>query len=227
MDETRQVEITESGTLSTHLFITPVQHTPYTTHLFDTQQYRIRYSKLVAKKMLKAVSADFRSWMHEDPDTVKHKLTLFREFCSEDAADAADMAKIYSFVVQALVDFAIGGPSATSVKPYGLPAARSERAFKALPTTVLAVTVSSLYQVVRTEPANLDAWIKKPRPNITSPWRRGTIARFVHMRKVFKQYRTKAFKSYEENDGLYMGEPELSAAVSKQTVSDIEFDEDF
>jgi hypothetical protein len=180
----------------------------------------------VAKKKLKAVTEDFRTWMHENPDTVTHKLALYREFCSEDDDDA-DMAKIYFFVVQALVDFAMGPPGAKSLKPFGLAAARSERAFKALPSTVLAVTVSALYQTVRTKPAKLDVWIKKARPNITSPWRHGTIARFVHFRKVFKQYRTKAFKAYEENDGVYMGEPELSAAVPAKTASsEIESDED-
>ena len=190
-------------------------------------QYRIRYSKLVAKKMLKTVSVDFRAWVHDDPDTRDDKLELFREFCSEDPDDA-DMAKIYHFVIQALVDFAIGNPTIKSVKPFGLPASRSERAFKALPSTVLAVTVAALYQVVRTDPSKLEAWIKKPRPHITSPWRRGTIARFIHMRKVFKQYRQKAFKAYEEQDGLYMGEPEpAQPAASKSAKPDTDFEEDF
>jgi hypothetical protein len=135
------------------------------------------------------------------------------------------MVQVYSFVAGCLVDYAMGIPTIKTVKPYGLKASRSEQVFKALPSGILALTFAALYQVVRTPPDLLDKWVQKPRPNITSPWPRGTILRFVRLQKVFCTNRKVLFKTYELQGGKYMGKDESEPV--QEPVHEPDFEEDF
>ena len=125
----------------------------------------------------------------------------------------------------ALVRYAKGNPVATTVKPYGLKAARSTTDFQSLPTTILALTFAALYQVIRMEPHLLNKWIKTPRHFITCPWPRGMIKRYVSLQQVFEKNRYQVFRSYEDGGGEYMGDEERLSTPTKSPVE--EFDEDF
>ena len=178
--------------------------------------------------MLKKISAAFREWIHEDEKTREDKLRLVRTLDSNDAKDKEMLDIARSYVGQALVSYAQGNPAVKTVKPYGLKAARSTKAFKSLPTTSLSLTFAALYQVVRTEPSMLDKWIKKPRENITHPWPRGMIKRFMKLGQVFEEKRWQVFKAYEDDGGEYMGDED----VEHDTTPDdpnvrTEFEEDF
>ena len=72
----------------------------------------------------------------------------------------------------------------------------------------------------------LGKWIKTPRQNITQPWPRGMIKRFVKLQQVFENYRDQVFKSYEDAGGEYMGEEEKEVTTSVQSPVDM-FEEDF
>ena len=132
-----------------------------------------------------------------------------------------------SFVAKALVSYAQGNPKVKTVKPYGLKAARLTKFFKQLPTTSLSLTYAALYQVVRTEPSMLDKWIKRPRQNITQPWARGMIKRFIKLGQVFEENRWQVFKAYEDDGGEYMGDedPNVGDDTPEETI--MEFQEDF
>ena len=135
-----------------------------------------------------------------------------------------------SRVVAALVAYAEGNPQSQNVKPYGLKAARSTKAFKSLPSTTLALTFAAMYQVLRTDPDMLDKWIKKPRQNITTPWPRGMIRRFIKLQQVFQENRAYLFKAYEDDGGEYMGEEEEKKEEDDPTpvkTNDDNFEEDF
>ena len=146
---------------------------------------------------------------------------------SKDEKDKEMLDIARSYVAQALVSYAIGNPSAKTVKPYGLKAARSTKAFKQLPTTSLGLTFAAMYQVVRTDPSMLDKWIKTSRENITHPWPSGMIKRFMKLGEVFERKRWEVFNSYEDDGGEYMGDEDGTDTPEKGTVSSTEFEEDF
>ena len=146
---------------------------------------------------------------------------------SKDEKDNEMLEIARSYVGQALVSYALGNPSVKTVKPYGLKAARSTKAFKKLPTTSLGLTFAAMYQVVRTDPSMLDKWIKKPRENITDPWPSGMIKRFMKLGEVFEAKRWQVFKSYEDDGGEYMGDEDETDTPEKGTGVSIEFEEDF
>ena len=181
------------------------------------------------KTLLRRVSTEFRNWIHSDEKTKEDKLRLVRKLECEDAEDEEMLWTARVYVGSVLVAYAQGNPNTKTVKPYGLKAARSTKAFKSISSTILALTFAALYQVVRTDPSLLDKWIQTPRQNITSPWPRGMIQRFVSLQKVFQKNRDQVFKSYEEDGGEYMG-PEVvkehtRRITGKPHVDD--FEEDF
>ena len=150
-----------------------------------------------------------------------------RTLDSKDEKDKEMLDIARSYVGQALVSYALGNPSVKTVKPYGLKAARSTKAFKQLPTTSLGLTFAAMYQVVRTDPSMLDKWIKKPRENITDPWPSGMMKRFMKLGEVFEGKRWEVFKSYEDDGGEYMGDEDETDTPEKGTVASTEFEEDF
>ena len=182
---------------------------------------------MVNKTLLKKVSAEFREWIHDDQNTKENKLRLVRELDSNDDKDQEMLAIARCYVGKALVSYAQGNPRVETVKPYGLKAARSTKCFKALPTTSLSLTFAALYQVIRLEPSMLIKWISKPRHNITSPWPRGMIMRFIKLGKVFKEKRWQVFKAYEDEGGEYMGDEEDTSTPGKEETPITEFEEDF
>ena len=141
------------------------------------------------KTLLKRVSKQFRAWIHCEKTTKHVKLRLVRTLTSEDdeEADLLEIARMH--VGMTLVEYAQGNPDVKTVKPYGLKAVRSTREFKLLPTTTLALTFATMYQVIRIDPHLLDKWMKTPRQNITNPWSRGMIKRYVSLQGVFEKYR--------------------------------------
>lgn len=153
-------------------------------------------------------------------------MRLVRELDSKDPKDKKMLHQARSYVAGALVEYSQGNPAVKTVKPYGLKAARSTRKFKALPSTILALTYAALYQVVRTEPSMLHKWIRKPRRNITMPWSRGMMKRFMGLQKVFEIYRWQVFNAYEEDGGEYMGD-ETEDTDTTPTKDLDEFEEDF
>ena len=132
-----------------------------------------------------------------------------------------------------LVSYSQGNPNVKTVKPYGMKAAKSTKEFKSLPTSTLALTFAAMYQVIRMHPEMLDKWIKTPRENITHPWPRGMMKRYVSLQQVFEKYRYEIFKAYEDSGGEYMGEPDTqddSVTPIQSPVNDFQeegFEEDF
>ena len=154
-------------------------------------------------------------------------MRLVRELTTADEEEKKTLETARVYVADALVSFAHGNPSVKTVKPYGLKAGRSTRAFKLLSTTTLSLTFATLYQVVRTEPHMLDKWIKTPRQNITNPWPRGMMKRFIKLQEVFEKYRYQVFKAYEYSGGEYMGEEEdVEESTPVQSPAN-DFEEDF
>ena len=201
------------------------------THIIKIHatQYRIRFSKLVNKTLLEKVSREFREWIHEDPDLKEDKLRMERTLTAKNPKYKEMLHKARSYVGQALVAYSQGNARATTVKPFGLKAARSTKIFRQLPSTILALTFAALYQIVRTTPDMLNKWIRKPRVNITSPWPRGMILRFMNLQKVFEINRWQVFNAYEEDGGEYMGDEEETEETDTSPVKDEgdEFEEDF
>ena len=146
---------------------------------------------------------------------------------TEDDEETAMLEIARTHIGTALVMYAQGNPNVTTVKPYGLKAARSTTEFKLLPSTTLALTFAALYQVIRMDPCLLDKWIKTPRQNITNPWPRGMIKRYVSLQQVFEKNRYQVFKSYEDSGGEYMGEEERRSGTPRTKSPVEEFDEDF
>ena len=190
-------------------------------------QYRIRFSKLSNKKLLKTVSHEFRGWVHEDPDTRDDKIRLMRELSSDDEEDAAMLKKCRTYVGAALVDYAKGSPDVTACKPYGLKPARLTSAFQQLPSVTFAITFAVLYQIVRIEPDLLDKWVKTPRHHITNPWPRGMIKRFVKLQATFTRNRDAVFKAYTESGGVFMDDEEEEGAIASESAVVADFEEDF
>ena len=182
------------------------------------------------KKLLKTVSTVFRDWIHRDKDTTEVKLRLVRTLTTEDEEEKDLLETARSHVGAVLVAYAQGNPQVKTVKPYGLKAARSTSKFKELPSATLSLTFAALYQVLRTEPHTLDKWIKTPRQNITQPWPRGMIKRFVQLHEIFATYRWQVFNAYENSGGEYMGEEHAtnptSSTADDTPVEDM-FEEDF
>ena len=181
---------------------------------------------MVNKTLLKRVSRQFCEWIHNDSTTKDVKLRLVRNMTTEDIEETVMLEIARTHVATALVAYAQGNPHVTTVKPYGLKAGRSTIEFKLLPSTTLALTFAALYQVIRMEPHLLDKWIKTPRQNITNPWPRGMIKRYVSLQGVFEKYRYEIFQSYEDSGGEYMGEEERRSITPTQSPME-EFDEDF
>ena len=190
-------------------------------------QYRIRFSKLANKKLLRTVSHEFRGWVHEDPDTRDDKIRLMRELSSDDEEDAAMLKKCRAYVGAALVDYARGSPDVTACKPYGLKPARLTSAFQQLPSVTFAITFAVLYQIVRIEPDLLDKWVKTPRYHITNPWPRGMIKRFVKLQATFTRNRDAVFKAYKESGGAFMDDEEEEGAIASGSAVVADFEEDF
>ena len=170
----------------------------------------------------------FREWIHCDKETTEVKLRLVRTLTSEDEKEKEMLQTARAHVGAVLVAFAQGNPQVKTVKPYGLKAARSTAVFKDLPSSTLSLTFAALYQVVRTDPLCLEKWIKTPRQNITTPWPRGMIKRFVQLHDVFSRYRWEVFNAYEETGGEYMGDEHEKTTTSPDhnPVEDL-FEEDF
>ena len=179
------------------------------------------------KTLLKRVSRQFCAWIHDESTTKDVKLRLVRTLTSEDDEEADMLEIARTHIGTALVLYAKGNPIVTTVKPYGLKAGRSTTEFKSLPTTTLALTFAALYQVIRTDPCLLDKWIKTPRQNITNPWPRGMIKRYVSLQQVFEKNRYQVFKSYGDSGGEYMGEEERRSGTPRTKSPVEEFDEDF
>lgn len=229
------VPAVESGSLAYKRVLQYMLSKPVLIKLL--RSYRIRFSKLVTKKLLKSITVDFRKWVHkDDPKRSKIRLRLLRELHSDATDDQTqtDLVYIRSVLAACLVDYAIGSPDIKSVKPYGLRASRSEKGFKELPSSVMALTVAALYQCVRSPPDMFEKWAKAPRPNITRYWPKGTIRRFQTFQETFAKYRSVIFETYEKNDGKYMQEAAdvksksggASSAAPAAAV-DLTFDEDF
>ena len=202
------------------------------------RSYRIRFSKLVTKKLIKSITVDFRKWVHEDdPKRSKIRLRLLRELHSDATDDQTqtDLVFARSVLAACLVDYAIGSPDIKNVKPYGLRASRSEKGFKQVSSSVMALTVAALYQAVRSPPDMFEKWVKAPRPNITRYWPKGTIKRFQNFQETFTKYRSIIFQTYETNEGQYMQESAevkskrggASSAAAASEAVDLTFDEDF
>ena len=158
------------------------------------------------------------------------KLRLVRTMTCEDddEADLLETARMY--VGATLVSYAQGNPNVKTVKPYGVKASKSTKEFKSLPSSTLSLTFAALYQVIRTDPLVLDKWIKTMRRNITEPWPRGMMKRYINLHHVFEKYRYQIFKAYEDAGGEYMGEPETPTQDDSNTPvqsSASEFEEDF
>lgn len=173
------------------------------------------------------MSTVFRKWVHEDNETTEVKLRLVRELSSEDKDEEEMLTTARAHVGAVLVAYAQGNPKVENVKPYGLKASKSRKAFKDLPTTTLALTFAVLYQVVRTDPDILDKWIKTPRQSITQPWPRGMIKRFVKLQEVFENYRWFVFDAYEASGGEYFGMETPKNTTTTSVVEDPLFVEDF
>ena len=174
-------------------------------------------------------TADLRKYVHEDPKTFNDKLALMRSL--HVPKDAPQMAKetlkdLFLHIADSLVLYAKG--KHTTMKPYGMQVSRSTRAFKELPSTLLALTYAVMYQACRNRPSRLQKWKKTPRPHITAPWSRGMISRFVKLQTTFANSRADMFAVYEKYDGDYMGEE--SSGSNDQTKRDLaaeEANEDF
>ena len=172
------------------------------------------------------MSYEFRKWVHEDPDLKEDKLLMVRTLTAKNPKYKEMLQKARSYVAGCLVAYSQGNPKVTTVKPYGLKAARSTKKFRQLPSTILSLTYAALYQVVRTDPTMLNKWIRKPRVNITSPWPRGMMLRFMNLQKVFEIHRWEVFNAYEEDGGEYMGDEEEETDTTPVEEKD-EFEEDF
>ena len=86
-------------------------------------------------------TADLRKYVHEDPKSFDDKLALMRSL--HVPKDAPQMAKetlkdLFLHIADSLVLYAKG--KHTTMKPYGMQVSRSTRAFKELPSTLLALT---------------------------------------------------------------------------------------
>ena len=94
------------------------------------------------------------------------------------------------------------------MKPYGMQVPRSTRAFKELPSTLLALTYRMQLCTRRagTGLVSSKSGKKTPRPHITAPWSRDMISRFVKLQTTFGNSRGDMFAVYEKYDGDYMGE---------------------
>ena len=126
---------------------------------------------------------------------------------SDDPEDKKMLQHIQAHVMQALADYAKGGNNVTvNVKPFGLQASRSTKAFKKVRSSFFALTLAEMYSVVAVDEHLVDKWVKKTRPHITAPWPRGTILRFFQMRELFCDNRYKIFEAYEDLGGEYVGE---------------------
>ena len=184
----------------------------------------------------------FRTYVHEDPDTLDWKLMLMRELkvtgnqsTEEDNKKEAEMLNtIYVYIALCLVAYAKGSMRGSDrVKPYGMKASKSTKAFKNLPSSTLALTYAAMYMAVRTPQHKLDTWVRTPRSNISSPWTKGTITRFQCLHKNFCKYRKAIFEYYESSDGgEYMGEePDVSVVTKKKRKREAQvataFEEDF
>ena len=181
------------------------------------------------KKLLRSVSTAFRKWIHADSSTKDTKLRLVRTLVSADNSEATMLAEARAHVGGALVEYAKGNPDVKTVKPYGLKAARSTAEFKHLPSTLLSLTFAALYQALRTDPDMLGKWIKTPRHNITNPWPRGMMLRFLKLQKVFTANRENVFTAYEAAGGDYMADSDETSVTpeSDKTKGAQEFEEDF
>ena len=133
---------------------------------------------------MKTITGGFRSWIHHVASLKAKKLKLLRELNVQEGADQSDVDLLHNiqfWVATILVSYSCGNPDAPNVKPYGLKAARSTAAFKKLPSQHLAITFATMYQCVRTEQQNVNNWVKSMRPNISAPWPRGMVRRFVKL----------------------------------------------
>ena len=184
---------------------------------------------MVNKKLLKTVSTEFREWIHCDKETTEVKLRLVRTLTCEEDEEKEMLETARAHVGEVLVSFAQGNPRVKTVKPYGLKPARSTAMFKELPSATLSLTFAALYQVVRTDPLTLEKWIKTPRQNITQPWPRGMIKRYVQLHDVFTKYRWNVFNAYEDAGGEYMGEehPKTTTSSTPDHHDEDLFEEDF
>ena len=219
-----QFTIPFHDTISRYHFTTPVNYPTLHT------QYRVRFSRLASKKLLKRVTVNFRKWVHEDEDSRVDKLRLLRSLEPNDEDDNDMVETVYVYLAEALVDYARGMPNIQSVKPFGLKASRSTIAFKKLSSPVLAITVAALYQIVRTLPHKLDQFMKQTRPPISAPWPRAMISRYVSLQKAFAHNRAAIFEAYERDGGKYLGDEPAKKATKKrkrEITNMSEFEEDF
>lgn len=197
--------------------------------------YRVRYSKLVSKKLIVQVTKNLRHFVHKDPadpESVETKLVLMRHLHCETEDDNLKkmLQNIQSHVVQALVAYAGGSKDSTAqAKPYGLLAARSTAAFKSLPTVTLALTFAEIYQAVRVDQHLYKSWTKKSRPNISSVWPRGTMLRYLKLQKAFYTQKKAVFAAYEALGGTYMGDepPSSKKSAVRFDKSLLDLDQDF
>ena len=136
----------------------------------------------------------------------------------EDSKKEAEMLKIiYVYIALCLVAYAQGSTTGNDrVKPYGMKESKSTSAFKKIPSSILALTYAAMYMAVRTPQHKLDTWVKTPRSNISSPWAKGTISRFMCLHANFIKHRKSIFEAYEAGDGVYMGEPEEEVVGTKR-----------
>ena len=166
--------------------------------------------------------------MHLDPTETADKLAVMRAL--EVPSDAPQLIKehlkdLCCHIASSLVTYARG--KHTTMKPYGMKISRSTRAFKEMPSPLLALTYAVMYQACRTEPGRLKTWQKSPRQNITAPWSRGTISRFVKLQTAFKNNREYLFRVYDKYGGEYMGEETASRRKRKRDFEAEDDNEDF
>ena len=168
--------------------------------------YRTRFSKYVSKSWVVDATEELRKYVHQqDGSNAQMKLGIMR--CLELPGDADDAEKdildeLSIRIAQSFVRYAKG--IHPTMKSYGMGPARSTRAFKELPASLLALTYAVFYQACRTPPERVEEWMKKLRPHITTPWGIGIISRFVKLHTTFSKHRADVFAVYDKHGGKYM-----------------------
>ena len=186
----------------------------------------------MSKRWVVDATKELRQYVHQQDDSnPQTKLAIMR--CLEVPADADEhekeiLVELSINIAQSFVWYAKG--KHPTMKPYGLGPSRSTRAFKELPSSLLALTYAVMYQACRTPPDRLEVWTKKPRPHITTPWGTGIISRFVKLHSTFAKHRADVFAVFDQHGGKYMdteGSPNKGKRKRKRNLEEENDEEDF
>ena len=189
---------------------------------------KVTLHRLGNKQFLTTVADQLHSWIRDGEKDVR--LKCIRELAPLDNETSSmelfqDMA---SNVVDTLVKVASGrAPIRTTEKgknkygfyPYGKEAGLSTIAFKNVPSSWFAVTLSELYPFLRSDK---DAWpemLKKLSHPLTALWPWATLRRHVSFHSKFHTNKEKLFKAYESSGhGTYHG-PEPASSSRKRVTT--------